>query len=573
MKSVSWLYLSEVYKKKRLSEQKTTPQIQTINENKIQKTNLMETEKVVFVALDSISPNPDNSRKKFKQEELIELAHRIKEHGLLHAIILRVKGDGYEIVYGERRYRAFTINEETHIPAIIRDYTDEQILEITLVENINRQDLSIIEESDAYQKLMDVHQYSVDDICHKLGKSDAYIRNRLRLQNLIDDFKDLLEKGNLSIGVGLETAKLSKQLQKQIFKEHFTNEENNWIDLSVKEYIERVDKLYTNELSQFNFDMKECDTCRFNTAFYELFPEKSGKCTNRECLLQKKNAFTADFCKVVFENFPDIDICIAPCDKINPDIERSLEEVGLTLKTMKVEEILSKPSMPLVSDYASQEEYMTALEEYEKIEEPAFSKEIDEVVEKVKSGEIKKVVYIGNNNPTMGYVRIIKGTQMAPLQILEKQDKDNAAIAVKNIVKEISGFLQTQKLPKDEVSVFEDELILFIMLDFLDKKYFSMFGFENQNKEMLTEEEKYKIIKSISTEQRSIICRNYLQNNLVTRSGGNIKNMFLIEFSKQHFEKETIGITQKHKNIYTKKYVKIQNRIQDMKKEKLETVF
>ena len=560
--------LSETYKNERRKKEETTSKVQIINENKTVKTNLMETEKVVLVALDKISANPDNSRKKFKQEELTELAHSIKEHGLLHAIILRVKGNGYEIVYGERRWRAYKINGETQIPAIIRDYTDEQILEITLVENVNRQDLSVVEESDAYQKLMDVHQYSIEDICHKLGKGEVYIRSRLRLQNLTGDFKELLEKGDISIGVGVETAKFSKRLQKQLYKEHFTGEDNNWKDLSLKEYTERVDKLYTNDLSKFNFNKDECGNCKFNTATYDLFKKEPGKCTNIECLLKKKNQFTVNFCKVVSDKFPEMAICIAPYDKMNNDIDKNLKEIGLDIKTMKVEEFPVTPVAPVESDYNSKEAYTAAMDEHH-IEEMAFYKEIEEINEKIDTGKFKKIIYIGDNNPAFGYVKLVKADALNPVESLEKQDKNNKEAASKNAAKEVSILLQENEFPATALSVFEDELISFVMLDSLHKKYFSYFGFKDKEKQKLTEEDKYKIIKSITPEQKSLICRNFLQNNLTTQFGANIRSMFLIEFGKQHFEGKTKEIVRKHTETYNQKHTKIQTQIDALKKKEI----
>lgn len=561
--------LKEFYKEERRNQQPKNAQ----NQNQIKlepnlrENRLMEAEKVFLVGIDRISANPENSRKKFNQNELNELAHSIKEHGLLHPITLRAKGDGYEIVYGERRYRAFKLNGETQIPAIIREYTDEQILEITLVENINRENLTAIEESDAYQKLMDVRGYSIEDICHKSGKNESYIRKRLRLQRLIDEFKVLLEKDDLMLGIGIETAKYSKTIQKQIYKEYFTSEENNWKELGLKEYTERIEKLYTNDLSKFNFDKGECAKCQSNTALYELFSDKSGRCTNDACLQEKKSKFTINFCKVVSEQYPEISVCIAPYDKMNDTVNNDMKEIGVDIRTMKSEEYPEKPQAPVQGNYKTEQEYKEALDEFT-IEEMSFYKEMEELEEKEKSGKIKKVIYVGDNNPGIRYVEVVKGKDLNPLENLQKQDQENKTAATRNAAKEVSSLLQSSEINSNQLSVFEDELLIFIMLDYLDKKYFPAFGYTDEKKDMLTAEEKYKTIKSLTPEQKALVYRNFLIKNLINHTGHNLRMMLLIEFSKQHFKEQTMDIMRKHTDIYNVKYQKIQNQIETLKSKK-----
>lgn len=543
---------------------KQKPEQQIVLHNQIIKTNLMEAEKICMVGLDSIIPNPNNSRKKFNQEELNELAHSIKEHGLLHPITLRPKGQAYEIVYGERRYRAYKLNGESLIPAIIREYSDEQILEITLVENINRKDLTAIEESDAYQQLLDTGKYTIDDISHKTGKNDSYIRSRLRLQNLIGEFKKLLDTGDITIGVGFETAKFTKQVQKQIYREHFLPQENNWKDLGLKEYTERIEKLYTNDLSKFNFDKGECEKCQSNTALYDLFPGKSGKCMNGDCLLKKKNKFTVNFCKALSEQYPGMEVCIAPYDKMNKDIDNSLSAIGVRIKTLKIEEYPVMPPPPQRSDYPTEEEYLGAADEYN-IEEMAFYKEVDEIEEKIQKGELKKVIYIGDNNPIVGYVKVLENSKSDPLETLQKQDAENKAIATKNAAKEVALLLQSAEVTGNGLTVFEDELVLFVMLDSLDRKYFPAVGIDEEDKQMLTDKEKYKIVKSATSEQKVLILRNFLIRSMTILNSVDLKTMLLIEFSKQHFEEQTSDILRKHTDIYNQKYQKIQKQIERLK--------
>ncbi len=563
--------LADAYREARRIKQGTDPENRTnkiINKPDLLKGNqLMEAEKVFLVGIDKISPNPGNPRKKFNREELEELARSIREHGLLHPITVRGKGDGYEVVYGERRYRAFRLNGESQIPAIIRDYTDEQVLEITLVENINRENLTAIEESDAYRNLMDARGYSIEDICHKSGKTGSYIRKRLRLQHLAAEFKALLEKDEILLGIAIETAKYSKTIQKQIYREYFSHEENNWKELGLKEYADRIEKLYTNDLSKFNFDKAACEKCQSNTALYELFPGKPGRCANSKCLQEKKNTFTVNFCKVVSERYPEISVCIAPYDRMDDTVQDNMKEIGVDIKTMKAEEYPEKPLPPVKDSYKTEQEYKEALDDFT-IEELAFHKEMEELDEKEKEGKIRKVIYVGDNNPVIRYVEVIKGKEADPLENLQKQDMENKAAATRNAAREVSALLQSSEITGGQLSVFEDELLMFTMLDYLDKKYFPVFGYADEKKDMLTAEEKYKIIKSLTAGQKALVYRNFLIRNLINHTGHNLKMMLLVEFSKQHFKEETMDITRKHTGLYNQKYQRIQKQIEALKAKK-----
>lgn len=153
------------------------------------------------IPLAQIAPNPDQPRKTFTDAELQELAASIKEKGVLQPILLRaVTGRPYmyEIVAGERRYRASKIAGLNEIPALVKTLTDENAMEIALIENVQRENLNPIEEAAAYQNLMEKCGYELGDVSRLIGKSESYIRNIMRLTNLADSVKGMVERGELS---------------------------------------------------------------------------------------------------------------------------------------------------------------------------------------------------------------------------------------------------------------------------------------------------------------------------------------------------------------------------------------
>lgn len=154
------------------------------------------------ISLSKIEPNSNQPRKSFDEVALAELANSIRIHGVISPIIVVKKknSDNYMIIAGERRYRAAKKAGLLSIPAIVRDYTDKQIQEISLIENLQREDLNPIETATAIKELMDEHRYTQEQVAERIGKSRPAVTNILRLLNLTPPVKDMVANGNLSTG-------------------------------------------------------------------------------------------------------------------------------------------------------------------------------------------------------------------------------------------------------------------------------------------------------------------------------------------------------------------------------------
>lgn len=164
---------------------------------------LTGSERVVVkqIPLIQIGANPDQPRKTFSDTELSELAASIKEKGVLQPILLRaVTGQPYmyEIVAGERRFRASKMAGLNEIPALVKNITNENAMEIALIENVQRENLNPIEEAAAYRNLMEKCGYELADVSRLIGKSESYIRNSLRLIALPEEVKEMVEQGKIS---------------------------------------------------------------------------------------------------------------------------------------------------------------------------------------------------------------------------------------------------------------------------------------------------------------------------------------------------------------------------------------
>ena len=157
-----------------------------------------DNDKIVEISLDEIKKNPYQPRTYFNEEKLNELKESIEKNGLLQPIIVKKAVKGYYIIAGERRYRAFELLGRKEIPAIIKEMTDEEMMVFAVLENLQREDLSALEESESYKNLMDKMSLTQEELAKKLGKSRSYIANSLRLLKLPAEIKNKLEQGVIS---------------------------------------------------------------------------------------------------------------------------------------------------------------------------------------------------------------------------------------------------------------------------------------------------------------------------------------------------------------------------------------
>lgn len=162
--------------------------------------NSSNNQMVLDIPLSELEANPWQPRKHFSPDELTDLRESIIEHGVLQPIIVRRLKDSYQIIAGERRWQASQLAGKQTIPAITIDLDDSKMLEIALIENIQRQDLSAIEEAQAYQQLANECGYTQEQISKKVGKSRSHVANTLRLLTLPEDVRDRVSKGELSAG-------------------------------------------------------------------------------------------------------------------------------------------------------------------------------------------------------------------------------------------------------------------------------------------------------------------------------------------------------------------------------------
>ena len=230
--------------------------------------------------IDEISPNPLQPRNYFDDKKLNDLMSSIKEHGVLQPVVVQKVDAGFELIVGERRWRASKKLGLKKIPAVIREVNDEQSLEIAIIENIHRQDLNPIEEAEAYARLSNEFELTQEMVAEKVGKSRAAVANILRLLKLSRNIKEDLISEKISMGharalLGLEESKQMETLRNEIIKQ----------DLTVRQTESRVNKLKKGVLDKpitqtinkdiFTKDLEKDLARRLGTKV-NILPKKNG---------------------------------------------------------------------------------------------------------------------------------------------------------------------------------------------------------------------------------------------------------------------------------------------------------
>lgn len=254
---------------------------------------------IIEVALDDIIPNRFQPRLSFDEQDLNELADSIRQHGIIQPLVLRKIGDKYEIIAGERRYKASYIAGLTTVPAVIINLNDNESAEVAIVENIQRKDLSPIEEAKSYQKLLDRGYLTQDQLASRMGKTQATVSNKLRLLNLSEDVQEALLNNKISERharsiLRIEDKEEQKELLKEILDKRLNvrdteklisdklalNEDefiqiNNLNNKQLEESPFEFPKIVNNNVEENNFDLADLDSLLKRTSnFMDTLSEK-----------------------------------------------------------------------------------------------------------------------------------------------------------------------------------------------------------------------------------------------------------------------------------------------------------
>lgn len=250
-------------------------------DNIVDKSENKEKQQEQMVKVSLIEPNREQPRKKFEDEALNELADSIRQFGVLQPLLVKKKGARYEIIAGERRWRAAKLAGVKEVPVIIRDYTDQEIMEIALIENIQREDLNPIEEAQAYMRLIQEFHLKQEELGQRVAKSRTVIANRMRLLKLAPEVQDMLAEGLLSEGharalLGLENLDMQVKAANDVVG----------MSLNVRE----TEKLVKRMQNPPQNKEKEGDPARDDKFFYDEVEELLRNCLNTKVVIRPKGS-------------------------------------------------------------------------------------------------------------------------------------------------------------------------------------------------------------------------------------------------------------------------------------------
>ena len=228
---------------------------------------------IQFVNINEIEPNYEQPRKKFDQEELNELMLSIQEHGILQPLIVRKKENKFEIVAGERRYRAARLAKVNEIPILVKEFDDKQVLEVALIENIQRSDLNSMELACAYSLLMERFDYTQEEVAQRVGKSRSEVTNLMRLLKLTPDLQQKLRDEVLSYGqaralLPIKDIALQKEAAEYIIEQELTVRET---EKYVQNLLAKLEK--SNKVKEDSRTKEEIEKAQVNQIFIKEVQE------------------------------------------------------------------------------------------------------------------------------------------------------------------------------------------------------------------------------------------------------------------------------------------------------------
>lgn len=352
----------------------------------------------LLTALTQITTDPGQPRRYYDEQALAELTDSIREKGILQPILLRPFNDQYMIVCGERRFRAASAAGLTEIPAIIREMSDDEALELQIIENLQRKDVHPLEEAVAFKSLLDKGK-DIKEIAARVGKSEFYARQRIKLTALSSDWQTVFFANRLSVTDALKVALFDEKVQAALWKEQ---DNRNTIDLG-----DWVLRKYGGFLKEASFDITDptldkrmgpCTTCPFNSAVASLFPDEgaSPKCSNISCFNHKSNIHFDRELKNALED-PSVILVNSGWGEEGDQVKRLKKDGHQILKQYTDFTLVEEPQSPDWEDFTedngadddAKAEFQRLLDQY--------AAEKQDYYKKVDSGKFKKAFQVAGD--------------------------------------------------------------------------------------------------------------------------------------------------------------------------------
>lgn len=550
--------------------------------------------KVELLDLNKIVNSTYNPRKDFREETLLELSESIRQSGVLQPICVRPKDEGFEIVYGERRYWAAAMAGLKYIPALVRELTDAEAEDAAITENLQREDVKPREEAAAYDRAIQSGRHTIESLVGKFGKSEAYIRSRLKLCGLIDALAAQLDREEISVGVATEIAKYPAEVQQEVFDEHFAEGcYSSWKNTRIKEIARRLYERYMTKLESYNFDKAECLACVHNTANQVLFRDEcSGGCAgcqNRECMTRKNEEFLVQKALKLLKDDPRTTLATAGDTPVA--VLEALEKEGYHVE--ELEYYLSyyntapkMPEEPQAGNYLSEEEFAEARERHA-ARMARFAEKTRQLEFDISEGRMRKYAVIGNLDIEIRYeavdeeeqavtVRDAEGERKifvtmvppSPLEALKQQDHRNRQLCYEHITSDMKQMFFDVKVSNKPLQKEEQQMFYYAVMQRVgDDTRLRQCGIKPKADSFLTAEEQFAAAGRISAKQQAALMRAYLVEYFRSSApefrctDETLDTRMMCRFADLNFEKQSREVQQKYLAVYEKRKSRLQEQI------------
>ena len=549
---------------------------------------------VQLLDLNKIVNSTYNPRKDFREETLLELSESIRQSGVLQPICVRPKDEGFEIVYGERRYWAAAMAGLKYIPALVRELTDAEAEDAAITENLQREDVKPREEAAAYNKAIQSGRHTIESLVGKFGKSEAYIRSRLKLCGLIDALAEQLDKEEISVGVATEIAKYPAEVQQQVFDEHFAEGcYSSWKNARVKEIARRLYERYMTKLESYNFDKTECLSCQHNTANQVLFRDEcSGGCAgcqNRECMIRKNEEFLVQKALKLLKDDPRT--TLATTGDTPMAVLEALGKEGYHVEELEYhisyyDEAPQMPDTPQAENYVSETDFAEAQERYE-ARMARFAEQTQQLEFDVSEGRVRKYAVIRSLDIEFRYEELddeerevtvddgqgghtvhVTVVPPSPLEGLLQQDRRNREICYEHITTDMKRVFLDVKVANKPLQKEEQQMFYYaVMQRVMSDSKLRQCGFRPKESSYLTDSEQFAAAGRITAKQQAALIRAYLVDYFRSAApeyrctDETLLTGMMCRFADMNFTEQSQKVQQEYLKVYERRKARLQEQI------------
>ena len=550
---------------------------------------------VRLLDLNKIVNSTYNPRKNFREETLLELAESIKQSGVLQPICVRPRDEGFEIVYGERRYWAAAMAGLQFIPALIRELSDAEAEDAAITENLQREDVRPREEAAAYKRALQSGRHTIESLVGKFGKSEAYIRSRLKLCELIDALARMLDMEDISVGVAMEIAKYPADIQLEVYEEHFADEcRTSWKNARIREIARRLYERYMTKLESYNFDKAECLSCQHNTANQVLFKDECAGnragCQNRECMIRKNNEFLVQKAMKLLKDDPRT--TLATDGETPAAVLEALEQEGYHVEELEYhigyyDKAPQMPDVPHAENYVSEADFAEAQERHE-IRMIRFTEQTQQLEFNISEGRVRKYAVIGNLDIEFCYEKIkdeeremtinegqddehkvfVTVVPPSPLEGLMQQDRRNREICYEHITTDMKRVFLDVKVTNKPLQKEEQQMFYYaVMQRVMSDSKLRQCGFRPKEGSYLTDREQFAAAGRITAKQQAALVRAYLVDYFRSAAPDfrctdeTLLTGMMCRFADMNFTEQSQKVQQEYLKVYERRKARLQEQI------------